>query len=348
MGKSRQPVVAQGMNRFGAALFCLLFALPFGGVGVGASWVLGRMIYDGQRAEEWVRVKATVDSYERGSVNYRYKFGGVEYHGDRLGANPIGGTDDVDSWHDDMAAMLSSAKSEGKPITVWVNPEKPSESMVDRTIRWKLAVFILPFAFGFGGVGLGAIWMFFRTLFRSPEEVKQEPDPLAALNRKPGSGLGMLWIFAFFWNVISVPIALLVVPQAIAEGDWAVLFVLIFPLIGLLIVWGAIAATIKAIKARFAPKSMEPAVQQKAPVNDGVFARGLIDAPSTPSAAGAIDTMDDGMPKPPDPMTAEIEKLSGRKLSAEQREQLDKMDPKTRAVVTKMAGWLGKIKQAQD
>jgi hypothetical protein len=279
------------MAKLGAALVCLLFALPFGGVGVGASWVLGRMIYDGHRAEEWVRVKATVDSYDRGSVNYRYRFGGVEYQGDRLGANPIGGTDDVDSWHDDMAAMLSSAKAEGKPITVWVNPDKPSESMVDRTIRWKLAMFIVPFAFGFGGVGLGAVWMFLRTLFRSPAEVKEQPDPLAAR---------------------------------------------------------AIAATVKAIRAKLAPASIEPVVRQKAPVNDGVFARGLIDAPPAGGASGMIDTTDVGMPPPPDAATAEIEKLSGRKLGNEQREQLAKLTPKQREMIAKAAGWLGKIKQTQD
>lgn len=37
----------------------------------GAAYVIGRMVYDGQRAEQWVRVRATVDSYGHGTVAYR-------------------------------------------------------------------------------------------------------------------------------------------------------------------------------------------------------------------------------------------------------------------------------------
>ena len=46
------------------------------------------------------------------------------------------------------------ATEAGKPITVWVNPDNPSESMLDRELRWKLLVIFVPFALGFGGVGL--------------------------------------------------------------------------------------------------------------------------------------------------------------------------------------------------
>ena len=327
--------------KLGAALFCLAFAIPFGGVGVGASWVLARMIQDGLRAEDWVGVKATVESFGNGSVVYRYRFAGQDYGGDRLGANPIGGTDNVDSWHDDMAAMLSEAKKTGKPITVWVNPDNPSESMVDRTIRWKLAVFIIPFALGFGGVGLAALVIFFRTLFRSADEV--EKDPVGTPSGKAG-GVLMLWIFAFFWNAISVPIAILAVPEGIESGQWAVLLVLLFPLVGLLLVWGAIASTIKAIKGAFTRAPSQPAAPSP-PVNDGGFARGMLD---DKPAAAMIDTSDDGMPPPPDPIVAELERLSGKKLTAEQRAEMEKMGPKSKAMVAKLAGWLGKVKQVQD
>jgi hypothetical protein len=275
-------------EKLGAALICLAFALPFGGIGVGASWLLGRMLYDGQRAEQWVRVAATVDSYDHGSVSYRYKFSGVEYRGDRLGANPIGGTDDIDSWHDDMAAMINAAHDAGKPVTVWVNPENPSESMVDRTVRWKLAVFIVPFALGFGAVGIGALWMFFRTLFTPAAEL-QTRGPVATANK--ASAAVFLWIFAFMWNAISFPIALVVLPDAIAGGQWgAALMVSLFPLVGLLLVWGAIVSSLRGLRRKAARKRAPRAVAAAKPVNDGVFARGMIgDAPaSNAAAAGAI------------------------------------------------------------
>ena len=337
-------------EKFGAALMCLVFAVPFGGIGAGAAYVIGRMIYDGQRAEEWVGVRATVDAYGSGTVAYRYTFQGREYHGDRLGANPIGGTDNIDSWHDDMRSMLSSAKSEKKPITVWVNPENPSESMVDRTIRWKLVMFASVFALAFGGVGVGALVMFFASLFRA--FVPAQP----ATRARGGSGLGAVWVFTFFWNVISIPIAFLVVPDAVQNGEWAALLVLLFPLIGLLMLWGAIGQTITAIRnafrRRFTPAPMQQPVAAPKPVNDGVFARGMLDDPRGSHAMsgdpGVIDTMDDGMPPPPDPMVAELERLSGKKLSAQQRAEMDKMGPTSKAMVTKLAGWLGKVKQAQD
>jgi hypothetical protein len=331
---------------------CLVFAVPFGGIGAGAAYVIGRMIYDGQRAEEWVRVRATVDAYGHGTVAYRYAFQGREYHGERLGANPIGGTDNIDSWHDDMYSMLSSAKSENKPITVWVNPADPAESMVDRTIRWKLVMFASVFALAFGGVGVGALVMLFANLFRAFVPAR----PVA--RARGGSGLGAIWVFTFFWNVISIPIAVLVVPDAVHNGEWVALLVLLFPLIGLLMLWGAVSQTITAIKnairSRFAPAPMQPAPVAPAPVDDGVFARGMLDDPRASGAvpsggsAGVIDTADDGVPPPPDPAFAEWEKLAGHRLTAEQREQLEKMSPQTRKMMGKFAGWLHKVKQEQD
>ena len=43
-----------------------------------------------------------------------------------------------------------------------------------------------------------------------------------------------------------------------------------------------------------------------------------------------------------------LEKLSGKKLTAEQRAEMEKMGPTSKAMVTKLAGWLGKVKQTQD
>jgi hypothetical protein len=333
------------MGRLGAALVCLLFAVPFGAVGVGASWLLGRMVYDHQRSAEWVRVKATVDSFSRGKVQYRYRMGDVEYRGDRLGLNPLEGRDSIDSWQADMFNMLSAAKTAKKPIMVLVNPDNPAESMVDRTLRWKLVAFALPFALGFGAVGVGALFMFFRTLVRDPDAPAQ-----------PTRSRGILaaWLFAFMWNVISFPIAIAVIPGAWDDGQWGVMFVLIFPLIGVLLLWGAISTTIKAIGDMFRREPELPTLlvpKAAAPMNDGVFARGML-GDTRPAATGAvaasIDAGDDGLPPPPDPAIARFEKLSGKSLTAAEREQLDKMSPATRAVMGKLEGWLGRVKEAQD
>lgn len=282
-------------DRLQVALICLVFAVPFGGIGAFASWMIGTMVYDGARAQEWVKVRATVTAPKE----YTYAFGGREYHGTRLGLEPLGGSDNIDGWHEAMAEYFATAMADKKPITVYVNPQAPTEAVVDRVVRWKLVLFMGIFALVFGGVGVGALFGAVRALLG-----KKGIDISTRGRRKQSSqeaGISFLWIFTFFWNAISIPIAVLVVPAAIAEGEWAALFVLLFPLIGALLLWGAIAATLKRVRARSARASSgaEPArlAASEAPVNDGVFARGMLDDPRPAVAgAGAIDTSDDGMP----------------------------------------------------
>ncbi len=230
-------------EKLGGALVCLLFALPFGGVGAGAAYAIYGTIRDGIAAKEWVRVKAEVMSYGNGSVLYRYAMDGKSYTGDRLGTNVIGGTDNVDSWHEDMDSMLAAAKGENKPITVFVNPDDPTQSMVDNRIRWKLLVFFIPFALAFGGVGVGALFMMYKLCASDDGTARRVARPNTIASDQRG-GVVMLWIFAFFWNAISFPIAFLFVPEIWASGEWVGLFVLLFPLVGVLLLWGCISGTI--------------------------------------------------------------------------------------------------------
>jgi hypothetical protein len=67
------------------------------------------------------------------------------------------------------------------------------------------------------------------------------PNTIASDQR---GGVVMLWVFAFFWNAISFPIAFLFVPEIWESGEWVGLFVLLFPLVGVLLLWGCIAGTI--------------------------------------------------------------------------------------------------------
>ena len=262
--------------KLGVLVFCLLFAIPFGGVGVGASWMIYRMVHDSYAARDWVKVRATVDSPKE----YRYSFQGRDYFSRRLGLEPLGGSDNIDDWHDVMHDLMTTAMNEKKPITVFVNPENPAEAVIDRDIRWKLVLFLSPFALAFGGVGVGALVVAARTLFTSKmplqdvnrEKVSHKPTPT-----KASSGVAGLWVFAFFWNALSFPIGFLVVPEAIQNGEWIVLLVLLFPLIGLLILWSAIASTFGWLRrgdASITVKTARPRVG--APLEGSVgFARGV-------------------------------------------------------------------------
>lgn len=261
-------------NRLGGVLVCLLFAIPFGGVGVFASWAIGKMLSDGWSAREWVRVRAQVDSADlhasanrrsetyRAEGRYRYTFEGREYASERLGISPLGGSDNVGDWQEEIAARLDEARASGKPITVWVNPANPSEAAVDREIRWPMVVFLSPFAIAFGGIGVAALVAAFfvgRGGKDGPERTAAGRRAARAARGRPNQmTLGGLWGFTLVWNAIAFPIAILAVPEIIEDGEWVGLLVLLFPLIGLLMLWGAVVSTWKWFIALITGRSGEP------------------------------------------------------------------------------------------
>jgi hypothetical protein len=226
-------------GKLGIAALCFLFAIPFGGVGVFTGWLAGTTIYDGVRARDWVLVKADPINDEA----YRYVIDGREYVSERVTLLRAGSSDLDNAGHE----MLARSRSEKKALTVFVNPDNPAESVVDRTIPWMFVVGMTPFVFGFGGVGIGALWFLVHSLRESARPSRPRGKRVAVTSDAATGVLG-IWVFAFFWNIIAIPVSLLVVPDALRNGEWAVLFVLIFPLIGLLMIWGAVSATIQRLR----------------------------------------------------------------------------------------------------
>lgn len=319
-------------EKLGAALLCLAFAIPFGGIGAGASWAIVATIQDGMRAKEWVRVKAEVLSHGGGSVLYRYQMDGKSYTGDRLGTNVLGGTDNVDSWHEDMESRLSAARSEGKPITVFVNPDNPQESMADREIRWKLLVFLVPFALAFGGVGVGALYMLGRTFTggkadAAPAGQTRRQARKVEADQRPG--VLMLWVFAFFWNAIAFPIAILFVPQAIEEGEWLGLLVLLFPIIGVLVVWGAVMGTVNYFRHGSAT-----APQPARPARPAMVGERAMDDEAVPAALG--------------PQYADVERMlggAGVTLTDSQKRVFSNLSMEQKQAIRKAVEWAPQAKK---
>lgn len=257
------------MGKLGSALACLLFAIPFGGVGAWATWAIGSTLMDAYRAQDWVKVRATVDSASlqessgsdggttyHAEGRYRYTYGGQQHTGTRLGISTMGGSDNIDDWHHEVNARLADARSAGLPVTVWVNPDNPAESVFDRELRWGEILFLVPFSLAFGGVGVGALVAMAFVLKGKGEGGAQE-----AVSRAIGAPAGgstdardatprFLWVFAFFWNAMSWPIAFLAIPDIVAKGEWIGLLVVLFPLVGLGLLWAAASATWNAWLAR--------------------------------------------------------------------------------------------------
>jgi hypothetical protein len=236
------------MAKLGAALFCLAFVVTFGAVGVGATWAIGSTIRDAMRAQDWVKMRASVDPLP--AERYRYSFQGREYTGTRLGTFALGGSDDIDDWGERVATYLRDARESGKPIMVYVNPDNPAEALIDRDIRWKLLLFLSPFAFVFGGVGLGALYAMVRIIKAGkPKEESVATRDKRVIAASTDGSVAFMWIFALFWNGISWPIAILAVPEMLQAENWVGLLVLVFPLIGLMLLWAAIKMTFAAVGA---------------------------------------------------------------------------------------------------
>jgi Protein of unknown function (DUF3592) len=150
-------------------IFCVLIGLPFFLVGVWSLWSMGSTLYESWAARGWVMVHADVLAADlvasrgksrsvRATGTYRYTFEGRDYTSSRLGIATAGGGDNIGSWQEEMADYLKSARKEKRTINVYVNPASPSEAVVDRKVRWPMMLFLSPFAFLFGGVGVGMLF----------------------------------------------------------------------------------------------------------------------------------------------------------------------------------------------
>jgi hypothetical protein len=121
---------------------------------------------------------------------------------------------------------------------------------------WFPLIFGVVFCF----VGFGLIWLVFAGSKRMAldQRVKIEHPTEPWLWRKDWaegrvksntrSTMWAGWIFAAFWNVVSIPIAILVVPAAAKQIGWRALLALIFPVAGVFLLIRAIRQTIAFVE----------------------------------------------------------------------------------------------------
>jgi hypothetical protein len=239
-------------NKGGTLLFAGIFALCFGGVGAFASWVIGKTLWDAWQADGWARVPAEVLAYEHGHVQYRYELQERVFLGHRIGIAAI----ENDEGNAAVGSRIQQALNDKAPLEVLVDPDAPSNSVVDTTIPWTMVIGFLPFAIGFGAVGLGAVAVMVATVLPDREEEEGE-----AINSDAAAGFFALAFFTLLWNSIAFPIAAVMVVELWNKGEWLGLLVLLFPLIGLLLVWGTVNSALNWIRrggATLHPQHMPP------------------------------------------------------------------------------------------
>ena len=210
-------------------IFILLFALPFAGFGTWMLWLVGSELGDAWAMRGWESVNAELEragvETRRGDdsdtylayADYRYTYASVGYTGSRVSISS--GADNIGSYQRDIGQRLAGALARNEAIVVWVDPNEPSSSIIDREPRWGLMAFKSVFVLLFGGVGYGMmIAAFLRRTTVATETAAATGDAAWLANPawqgdplRSGSRASMwgAWTFATLWNLISMPLPFL-------------------------------------------------------------------------------------------------------------------------------------------
>lgn len=159
---------------------CLsLFGLPFLAAGLFLSGVYFSGFSQWLGARSWDEVPCWIESADlkvssgddsdtyKATATYRYVYQGRTWHGDRVSFHK-GGDNVGDFQHmayrelkDHLGAKPAGAEMDSqrdaRPFRCYVNPGKPSESVLYRTLRWEMQAFMAIFALTFPAVGAGLV-----------------------------------------------------------------------------------------------------------------------------------------------------------------------------------------------
>jgi len=258
-------------------IFVFLFALPFFGVGVWMGYSAGSNLVDAWQMQDWVAVQGTLhragyeshsgdDSYTyEAYADYTYEFGGQQYSNDRVGI--AGGADNIGDYQQNTGRHLSGVHSRGETIVVYVDPDEPSEAILDRSVRWGIIGFKAIFLFTFGGVGLGLIIFIFRTpkekdlsdpKYRDAPWLANDKWQTAVIKSSSKTSMYASWAFAAFWNLVSAPLPFVIYTEVTEKDNLPALLGLLFPLVGLWLITWAVLRTLEWKRFGAAPLTLDP------------------------------------------------------------------------------------------
>lgn len=201
------------------------------------------------------------------SGGYRYSWNGTKYSGNRLFLMDM--SDNIGGFHQDLYRELNRARNNNQPVTVWVDPSNPSESILNRDLRWGLLALTILFSAVFSVVGIAI--MFFAFKRKTPSTLAtgdltgSQHEPWLE-NRKWQTNIifsnvkarvFVLWFFAAICDAVSIQI-LAILPSELDKGNHMVLIALLFPLVGILLTWQAIVATLRWRRFGGTPLIMDP------------------------------------------------------------------------------------------
>lgn len=218
-------------------------------------WSIIPSIYDAAQMRSWQAASATLYSAEltshrgktttyKANATYQFNVGKYVYKNDRVQISS--GSDNVGNFQEKFGSKLERDYNNKSPITIYYNLDNPHDSIIHRNLRWELLFFELIFVavFGFAGIGI-LLWGWFGHKTNTAPETLHQPwlSELKWMDNKINSdsksSVYLSAIFAIFWNLISMPMAILfITDDNQKEGIMVTMIVMLFPIVGLgLVYW---------------------------------------------------------------------------------------------------------------
>ena len=224
--------------------FQLLFGLVFATLGVYVAYVsAGKMAIGYLTSTNWVEVPATLHSIKlerkSGEIityyvtgNYSYRFNGSRYSNNRISLSS-GRSDNIGTYWQGLERRLQKDRRSNE-ASAFVNPNNPSQSVLDRTFRWGKILFGSLFLLLFGGFGtvtiLSSIYELPINNFRSNRKQKEKQKNGIKSHEKWEGWLLLVFGSLFFSVGMAHTIASL--PKALEREEYAGLLILLFVFIG--------------------------------------------------------------------------------------------------------------------
>lgn len=152
-----------------------LLGLPF--VAMGVVLALDSVVpvfQSWQEMRDWqptravlVNVSGPSGPENRVKAHYRYQVAGIEYQGNRLSV--VGVNEVTELFYQDFYGHLRWLKDHDEPVGIWVDPNNPTRSVIDRDMHWDWFAQITGLCGVLILIGLAACWVISRGTFAAED-----------------------------------------------------------------------------------------------------------------------------------------------------------------------------------
>lgn len=130
-----------------------VFGLAFAALALLSLVAAGSEVSGWLRSRDWPSTAVRIDHLDLRSttrkggamviaVRYHYVVDDHGFAGTRVGWSDAAWVA-FSNWHKDRYTELVEAGNQGRPVSAWYDPQDPASSVLDRSLRWGLLLFLL-------------------------------------------------------------------------------------------------------------------------------------------------------------------------------------------------------------